>query len=100
MYFSELPSNWEQICPETYLSENFNVWYHFFQNLISQRCQSLISTKISQIVEEVQTCITNTIKITTKSDKSETDLRWYVWTEENGDVSKTENSHLGEICFA
>ncbi|XP_018569113.1 conserved oligomeric Golgi complex subunit 1 [Anoplophora glabripennis] len=91
----ELPSNWEQICSETYLPENFDVWYYFFQNLISQRCRSLISTKISRIVEEVQTYVMDTLKIVSKSERSETDLRWYAWTEENSDVSKTENSHLG-----
>lgn len=51
---------------------------------------------MSQIIEEVQTYITSTLEIVTKS---EIDLRWYVWTEENGDVSKTENSHLGEILY-
>ncbi|KAJ8925268.1 hypothetical protein NQ315_009096 [Exocentrus adspersus] len=90
-----LPDNWEQICAETYLNENFNVWYYFFQNLISARCRELISMKVSNIIDEVQKHISDTLENIRVSDKSEADLRWYAWNEDGNDVSKNDNSHLG-----
>ncbi|KAG5894614.1 hypothetical protein JTB14_026145 [Gonioctena quinquepunctata] len=89
------PDNWDQICKESHLPENFDIWYFFFQNLITSRCRDLILKKKHAIVQELRTCINDTLNGTSKSDKSETDSRWYLWAQEPKDVSKTENSHLG-----
>ncbi|KAJ8970817.1 hypothetical protein NQ317_007180 [Molorchus minor] len=91
----ELPNNWESICIESHLPDQFNVWYYFFQSLITDRCRSLISHKISMNVQDIQGYITDTLNSAIKSDKSEADLRWYVWHEENTDVSKVQNVHTG-----
>nr|XP_023021072.1 conserved oligomeric Golgi complex subunit 1 isoform X1 [Leptinotarsa decemlineata] len=91
----EPPDNWEQICKESHLPEHFDIWYFFFQNLITERCRNLISKKKALIIQEVQICISNTMEKATKSEKSESDLRYYMWTEDANDISKTENSHVG-----
>ncbi|CAG9862952.1 unnamed protein product [Phyllotreta striolata] len=91
----EPPDNWDQICKESQLPDNFNIWYYFFQNLITLRCQSLITKKMSSIILETQSDVESVLESACKSDNSEADLRWYVWNEEIEDVSKFENSHLG-----
>ncbi|KAJ8962770.1 hypothetical protein NQ318_001169 [Aromia moschata] len=91
----EIPRSWEQICADLHLPEQFNIWYYFFQNLITDRCRSLISSKISMNIQEIHGYITDTLNNVIKSDKSEADLRWYSWTEENDDVSRVDGTHSG-----
>ncbi|XP_044263815.1 conserved oligomeric Golgi complex subunit 1 isoform X2 [Tribolium madens] len=89
----ELPIDWDRICSESNLPENFNVWYYFFQNLITKRASELISKKVSSIIKDLE----NEIRGVLSGDleHSETDLRWYTWVEDPTDVSRTENKHTG-----
>ncbi|KAJ3648533.1 hypothetical protein Zmor_020329 [Zophobas morio] len=91
----ELPNQWERICSESGLPETFNVWYYFFQSLITERARELISKKVFSIIKELEKDIGEVLKGDLKTERGETDLRWYSWVEETGDVSRTENTHIG-----
>ncbi|KAF2904284.1 hypothetical protein ILUMI_01887 [Ignelater luminosus] len=91
----ELPKNWDVICSETNLPTNFHVWYYFFQALITARAKILISKKVSANSISLQDSIEKTLSDAMKTEPFEGDLRWYTWKEEEGDVSRTENKHLG-----
>lgn len=95
MRFIEVPENWEMICTESNLPEGFNVWYYFFQELISKRAEDIITKKVSENVEALHTELKSTLTDVRKLKSSEVDLRWYLWSEESSDMSRTENKHLG-----
>lgn len=88
--------DWDRICSESNLPENFNVWYYFFQNLITQRARELISKKVSSIIKDLENDIREILNSNLKSDCGETDLRWYTWVEDPSDVSRSENKHIGD----
>lgn len=83
------------MCSEINLPNNFHVWYYFFQALITARAKILISKKVSTNSFGLQDSIEKTLSDVIKTEPSEGDLRWYTWKEEEGDVSRTENKHLG-----
>ncbi|XP_056646572.1 conserved oligomeric Golgi complex subunit 1 isoform X1 [Diorhabda sublineata] len=91
----EPPDNWNEICKDSHLPDNFDIWYYFFQKLITQRCKNLITKKISSNISEIQKDLRQILDTAAKSEKSETDLRWYTWSEDMDDISKIENAHLG-----
>ncbi|XP_015836994.1 conserved oligomeric Golgi complex subunit 1 isoform X2 [Tribolium castaneum] len=91
----ELPSDWERICSESNLPENFNVWYYFFQSLITKRASELISKKVSCIIKDLESEIREVLSGNLGSEHGETDLRWYTWVEDPTDVSRIENKHTG-----
>ncbi|CAH1163940.1 unnamed protein product [Phaedon cochleariae] len=91
----EPPENWEQICKDSHLPENFDVWYCFFQNLITNSCQILISKKISLVSQEIQSYIKDRLNNISKDERSGTSLIWYTWKEEPSDVGKAEDAHSG-----
>ncbi|KAJ3639005.1 hypothetical protein MTP99_002332 [Tenebrio molitor] len=91
----ELPNEWERICSESNLPDNFNVWYYFFQNLITSRARELISKKVSSIIKNLEKEIKEVLNASEGSECGETDLRWYTWVEDSSDVSRIENKHIG-----
>ncbi|VEN51670.1 unnamed protein product [Callosobruchus maculatus] len=91
----DLPENWEEICKELHLPDEFNVWLYFFQNFITLRCKELISKKVSDNTKEIQECVSSTLNEALKLGRPEVDLRWYTWVEEPGDISRSENCHRG-----
>lgn len=93
----ELPNEWERICSESNLPDNFNVWYYFFQNLITSRARELISKKVSSIIKNLEKEIKEVLNASEGSECGETDLRWYTWVEDSSDVSRIENKHIGRI---
>ncbi|XP_050296714.1 conserved oligomeric Golgi complex subunit 1 isoform X2 [Anthonomus grandis grandis] len=90
----ELPDSWPTICSDLLLPDNFDIWYHFFQNLITLRAQELISKIILKNINELNDDIKSTLN-NSKLLRSELDLRWYSWKENNEDVSKMEDNHIG-----
>ncbi|CAG9764767.1 unnamed protein product [Ceutorhynchus assimilis] len=91
----ELPDSWSKVCADLQLPENFNIWYYFFQKLITSRAENLISTIIRNSLHDIKNDISASLKNGLKVGKSELDLRWYAWKEDSGDVSKFENDHTG-----
>ncbi|CAG9837073.1 unnamed protein product [Diabrotica balteata] len=89
------PDNWDQICKDSHLPENFDVWYFFFQDVITERCRSLICRKVSSNLSVIQDHVRQILDSASSSEKSETDLTWYIWAEDMDDVSKNERTHLG-----
>lgn len=91
----DLPNNWDTICNNSYLPKNFHIWFYFFQELITNRVKNLMSTTISTNLENLQNNINRTLDEATKREFSESDLRWYTWKEEDGDISRYEKNHSG-----
>ncbi|XP_049823467.1 conserved oligomeric Golgi complex subunit 1 isoform X2 [Aethina tumida] len=91
----ESPEIWDKICSESNLPANFNVWYFFFQKLLTNRVKALITNQIISGIENLQVDVSHALSQCTKSSQSELDLRWYTWTDDIADVSKTENKHIG-----
>lgn len=92
---TEIPHNWEEMCKNLSLSINFNVWFYFFQTLITDRAKTLMLKKTSKSCIEFYDIITKTLEESNKVEYSEQDLRWYVWKEEELDVSRNEDKHIG-----
>ncbi|KRT83470.1 hypothetical protein AMK59_4619, partial [Oryctes borbonicus] len=90
-----IPNDWVTICVQTYLPSDFNVWYYFFQKLITKRALTLISKKVDSNVESFRNDLVQLLEEKAPSEKSERDLRWYTWHEDADDVSKVENIHRG-----
>ena len=63
--------------------------------MITERARELISKKVFSIIKELEKDIGEVLKGDLKTERGETDLRWYSWVEETGDVSRTENTHIG-----
>ncbi|RZC38420.1 conserved oligomeric Golgi complex subunit 1, partial [Asbolus verrucosus] len=91
----ELPAEWERICSESNLPDNFDVWYYFFQNLITDRAKELISKKVASIIKDLEKDIGDVLNANPRSEQNETDLRWYTWVEDSADISRIENKHTG-----
>ncbi|KAF5273100.1 hypothetical protein FQA39_LY07590 [Lamprigera yunnana] len=91
----ELPSNWERMCNNINLPNGFYVWFYFFQPLITNRVKILMLKKLMKNSEEICKDITKTLEDSIKIEYSEKDLRWYVWKEEDTDVSRYEDKHIG-----
>ncbi|GJQ76325.1 hypothetical protein Trydic_g2048 [Trypoxylus dichotomus] len=89
------PDDWITICVQTYLPSDFNVWYYFFQELITGRALRLISKKVDSNIESLENDIVQLLEENVPPEKSERDLRWYAWHEDADDVSKIENVHTG-----
>lgn len=83
------------MCHDLHLPDNFNIWYHLFQKLVTARAESLIVTIIANSLSEVKAEIKSSLA--TRVGKNEMDLRWYIWREDVEDVSKSENNHTGEL---
>lgn len=77
------------------MPSSFDVWYYFFQNLVSNRAQYLITRKSSTIATELEREIEDGISSSVKTNHLDSNLRIYTWTEDTADVSRTENKHLG-----
>ncbi|CAH0551337.1 unnamed protein product [Brassicogethes aeneus] len=91
----DTPEFWDKICLASNLPANFNVWYFFFQNLLTYRAKVLISKHIVVSINNLQSDITETLERCVKSSYLELDLRWYAWSNDIQDVSKNENKHIG-----
>ncbi|KAF5299103.1 hypothetical protein FQR65_LT09461 [Abscondita terminalis] len=91
----ELPVNWTSMCRNINLPDGFNVWLYFFQSLITNRAKELMLKKLTKSSEDVYDKITKTLAENVKSERTEKDLRWYIWKEEEGDVSRYEDKHIG-----
>ncbi|XP_022908851.2 conserved oligomeric Golgi complex subunit 1 isoform X1 [Onthophagus taurus] len=87
--------DWESICSEINLPTNFNVWYYFFQDLITKRGLNLIGLKVSENLDFLQKEIVNVLDDVNLTEKNEDDLTWYTWNEDADDISKIENVHTG-----
>ncbi|XP_019759424.2 conserved oligomeric Golgi complex subunit 1 isoform X1 [Dendroctonus ponderosae] len=88
----ELCSSWGKVCGELQLPDHFDVWYYFFQKLLTARARGLISTIIQNSMVAIQADIDASLKYV---EQTELDLRWYAWKEESEDVSKFQNDHAG-----
>lgn len=91
----DLPDCWDKVCQDLNLPDNFNIWYHLFQKLVTARAESLIATIVAKSLNDVKAEIKTSL--VTRVGKNEIDLRWYTWTEDVEDVSKSENNHTGEL---
>ncbi|XP_066149869.1 conserved oligomeric Golgi complex subunit 1 [Euwallacea fornicatus] len=91
----ELSEHWFQVCTDLHLPDNFNVWYYFFQKLLTARAKALISNIVINSLTGIKNDIKQSLENGPKTDTSELDLRWYVWKEQSEDVSKSENCHTG-----
>lgn len=94
--FVELPENWERICQQSKFPENFNVWYYFFQHLMTERAKELISDKIASIITSLEDEVSKILDDKLLSEDIETDLKCYIWDDDPLDISKTENKHTGK----
>lgn len=88
----ELPPNWDEICLYTELPSKLNIWYQFFQKFITNRALFLITKKITYIMQNTQNELSAALNA---KENCENDLRWYIWKEDQGDISQFENKHLG-----
>lgn len=91
----ELPQDWDSVCNEMNLAHNFNIWYNFFQTLITNRAKILITKKVLKSSQTLQDSFINILIDALKGERSESDLRWYIWKEEEHDVSRAQNKHTG-----
>ncbi|KAK9679205.1 hypothetical protein QE152_g40204 [Popillia japonica] len=92
---TNIPDDWITICTQAYLPSDYNVWYYFFQKLITKRALHLISKKVKSNIESLQSELVRLLEEVDTSNESEKDLRWYTWHEDTDDVSKMENVHTG-----
>lgn len=91
----ELPAIWETMCININLPNGFNVWFYFFQSLITNRVKELMLKKLTKGSLEVYDNISKTLAENVKLERTEKDLRWYIWKEDENDVSKHEDKHIG-----
>lgn len=91
----ESKDNWKDVCSNTYLPVNFTVWNHFFQPLVSKRAEKLIYHKINESLEDMYKKFDDVFKSESKLERCENDIKWYVWHEEQDDISKDANEHQG-----
>ncbi|KAB0795663.1 hypothetical protein PPYR_09724 [Photinus pyralis] len=91
----EIPTNWETVCKNLNLPRDFSVWFYFFQSLITDRAKTLMLKKTSKSCLDFYTTITKALQESSKTEHSERDLRWYIWKDEESDVSRNEDKHIG-----
>ncbi|GLV40211.1 Component of oligomeric golgi complex 1 [Carabus blaptoides fortunei] len=87
--------DWNIICTDTYLPNHFTVWQYFFQPLVSKRTERLICLKVENSVSYLYGKVDNAFASANTSEHSEKDLRWYVWSEDQQDLSRDSNNHEG-----
>lgn len=92
----ETIDNWEIICGETYLPNKFTVWHFFFQHLVSKRAETLICHKIDTNLSYLHNKLEDVFR-SSSNEKTENNLRWYVWNEDADDLSKDKIEHPGKI---
>ncbi|KAF7280737.1 hypothetical protein GWI33_005591 [Rhynchophorus ferrugineus] len=89
----DIPENWNKICEDLYLPEKFDIWYHFFQPILTTRAVTLLSKIIRNNIDEIKKDVETSVKNILQTGKSEIDLRLYVWTEDSSDIGKLEDDN-------
>ncbi|XP_030754438.1 conserved oligomeric Golgi complex subunit 1 isoform X2 [Sitophilus oryzae] len=84
----ELPTAWSKICDDLNLPDYFDIWYNFFQHIVTQRAEVLLSKIVENNIYGMKKSIEETLKNITQSGKSELDLRSYVWHDDSSDIGK------------
>lgn len=82
-----------------YLPERFDIWYHFFQPILTRRAVTLLSKIIRKNIDDIKRDVETSIKNVLQTGKSEIDLRLYVWREDSSDIGKLEDDNRGYHLF-
>lgn len=75
----EKPRNWQVMCKELFLPDNIDFFKEFYQSLINDRIQNIISIFWSTILGELNVEVD---KLITDNDRVHRDMKHYVWSED------------------
>lgn len=84
--------NWSNICNALNLPENFNIWYYFFQKLITDRACILITEKIHSNLNSLQSDVKYLINNLPKK-YDESNLKSYIWNEDSENLFDDSNEY-------
>lgn len=66
---------------------------------MSKRAERLICLKVQNSVSYLYGKIGTAFASANANEHSEKDLRWYVWSEDQQDLSRDSNNHEGKLIF-
>jgi len=78
----EKPKNWSTICKDLFLPDNVDFYKRFYQSLINERIQSIISISWSNILKELNAEVEQLIA---ENDRVHRDMKHYVWIDDASD---------------
>jgi hypothetical protein len=75
----EKPKNWNQMCKNASLPENLDFYKIFYQNLIYERVNEIISVSWSKMLDEIKQEVE---KLIADNERVHRDMKSYVWTDD------------------